>query len=90
MYELYTGQQPYAGQQQQGLGLMRAVFDGLRPVFPESAPPGYRGLAEACWSRHISARPCFEEVVGRLQVRGGEMRCISSYDGEMIGQQMRC
>ncbi|WIA12567.1 hypothetical protein OEZ85_006228 [Tetradesmus obliquus] len=66
MYELYTGRQPYSGQDQ-GMELMRAVFNGLRPVFPDSTPPGYRALAECCWSRHISARPCFEEVVGRLQ-----------------------
>jgi serine/threonine protein kinase len=69
MYELYTGQQPYTGQEQ-GLGLMRAVFNGLRPCFPESTPPGYRALAEACFARHINQRPCFEEVVARLQVRG--------------------
>jgi hypothetical protein len=49
---------------------MRAVFNGLRPCFPESTPPGYRALAEACFARHINQRPCFEEVVARLQVRG--------------------
>ncbi|WIA12566.1 hypothetical protein OEZ85_006227 [Tetradesmus obliquus] len=66
MYELYTGQKPYAGLAP-GPGMMRAIFDGLRPVFPDSTPAGYRALAECCWSCHISARPCFEEVVGRLQ-----------------------
>jgi hypothetical protein len=68
MYELYTGQQPYASREHD-LSLMRAVFGGLRPVLPESTPAGFRALAEACWSRHISARPSMEEIVARLQVR---------------------
>jgi serine/threonine protein kinase len=68
MYELYTGQKPYAGTAP-GPELMRAVFGGLRPVLPESTPAGFRALAEACWSRHISTRPSMEEIVARLQVR---------------------
>ncbi|KAF6257683.1 hypothetical protein COO60DRAFT_1701734 [Scenedesmus sp. NREL 46B-D3] len=66
MYELYTGQQPYSGLAP-GPELMRAVFDGLRPRLPDSTPPGYTALAEACWSRHTSQRPSLEEIVARLQ-----------------------
>lgn len=70
MFELYSGQKPYAGMQP-GPALAKGILHGLRPQFPSSTPAAYRQLAEACWAADPAVRPSMDMVVSQLQVRTG-------------------
>lgn len=70
MWELFVGQRPYGNMSQQKV-VEEVVLRGLRPSFPVGTPLGYTQLACSCWHATAGQRPSFQDVVGRLQVRGG-------------------
>jgi hypothetical protein len=60
------------------------VLRGLRPCFPVGTPPGYAQLAASCWHATAGARPTFQEVIARLQVR------FWGWQGIWVGQLLSC
>jgi hypothetical protein len=46
--------------------IVAAVAAGQRPVFPDTAPPAYAALAQACWAAEPEARPAFPEIMAAL------------------------
>ncbi|KAK1291758.1 Serine/threonine-protein kinase CTR1 [Acorus calamus] len=66
MWELLTGQEPYADLHY-GVIIGGIVSNTLRPPVPESCDPEWRSLMEQCWSAEPSERPNFTEVAARLR-----------------------
>src|SRR4051812_14808551 len=56
MHLIATGEPPF-GDRQFDASLIREVMDGLRPVMPDSAPEGYKLLAEWCCHADPDTRP---------------------------------
>ncbi|XP_066375583.1 RAF-like serine/threonine-protein kinase PRAF isoform X1 [Miscanthus floridulus] len=61
MWELLTGEEPYA-ELHYGTIIGGIVNNTLRPPVPESCDPQWRSLMEQCWSAEPSERPSFTEV----------------------------
>ncbi|KAI8463487.1 MAG: hypothetical protein J3K34DRAFT_145885 [Monoraphidium minutum] len=65
LWELYTG-----GHAFKGIPLLllasKVSEHGVRPVFPETTPEGWRTLAERCWAADPGQRPCFQSVLAQL------------------------
>ncbi|CAD6340036.1 unnamed protein product [Miscanthus lutarioriparius] len=61
MWELLTGEEPYA-ELHYGAIIGGIVNNTLRPPVPESCDPQWRSLMEQCWSAEPSERPSFTEV----------------------------
>ncbi|CAA6670222.1 unnamed protein product [Spirodela intermedia] len=66
MWELLTGEEPYADLHH-GAIIGGIVSDTLRPPVPEPCDPEWRALMETCWSTEPSERPSFTEVAARLR-----------------------
>ncbi|XP_047077263.1 uncharacterized protein LOC124687531 isoform X2 [Lolium rigidum] len=66
MWELLTGEEPYADLHY-GTVLGGIVNDTLRPPVPDSCDPHWRRLMEQCWSADPSDRPTFTEIVSILR-----------------------
>ncbi|XP_035818350.1 serine/threonine-protein kinase ste20 isoform X4 [Zea mays] len=66
MWELLTGEEPYA-ELHYGAIIGGIVNNTLRPPVPESCDPQWRSLMEQCWSAEPSARPSFTEVGTNLR-----------------------
>uniref|UniRef100_A0A0E0HLR8 Protein kinase domain-containing protein n=1 Tax=Oryza nivara TaxID=4536 RepID=A0A0E0HLR8_ORYNI len=66
MWELLTGEEPYA-ELHYGAIIGGIVNNTLRPPVPESCDPRWRSLMEQCWSSEPSERPSFTEVGKRLR-----------------------
>jgi len=75
MWEVYTGQRPYAEllnstrdkRVRDKTIVSRVAHENMRPVFPETAPRDYVSLAQRCWAGDPTARPTFPEVVNELR-----------------------
>ncbi|KAL6606747.1 hypothetical protein ACP70R_042400 [Stipagrostis hirtigluma subsp. patula] len=61
MWELLTGEEPYA-ELHYGAIIGGIVNNTLRPPVPESCDPQWRSLMEQCWSAEPSERPSFTEI----------------------------
>ncbi|XP_066370063.1 RAF-like serine/threonine-protein kinase PRAF isoform X3 [Miscanthus floridulus] len=66
MWELLTGEEPYA-ELHYGAIIGGIVNNTLRPPVPEPCDPQWRSLMEQCWSAEPSERPSFTEVGKRLR-----------------------
>ncbi|XP_008788779.2 uncharacterized protein LOC103706458 isoform X1 [Phoenix dactylifera] len=66
MWELLTGEEPYADLHY-GAIIGGIVSNTLRPPVPESCDPDWRSLMEQCWSAEASERPSFTEIASRLR-----------------------
>ncbi|XP_022749580.1 uncharacterized protein LOC111299005 isoform X2 [Durio zibethinus] len=66
MWELLTGEEPYADLHY-GAIIGGIVSNTLRPPVPESCDPEWRSLMERCWSSEPSERPNFTEIVNELR-----------------------
>ncbi|XP_020205843.1 uncharacterized protein LOC109791006 [Cajanus cajan] len=66
MWELYTGEEPYADLHY-GAIIGGIVSNTLRPPVPESCDPEWRLLMERCWSSEPSERPTFTEIASELR-----------------------
>eukprot|EP00253_Pinus_taeda_P014002 PITA_14002 len=66
MWELLTGEEPYANMHYGAIigGIMNNT---LRPPVPSWCDPAWRSLMEQCWSADPAARPSFTEIAGRLR-----------------------
>ncbi|CAN6190469.1 unnamed protein product [Urochloa humidicola] len=61
MWELLTGEEPYA-ELHYGAIIGGIVNNTLRPPVPESCDPQWRALMEQCWAAEPSERPSFTEI----------------------------
>ncbi|CAL0327821.1 unnamed protein product [Lupinus luteus] len=66
MWELLTGEEPYADLHY-GAIIGGIVTNTLRPPVPESCDPEWRLLMERCWSSEPSERPTFTEIANQLR-----------------------
>ncbi|KAK7304752.1 hypothetical protein VNO77_42639 [Canavalia gladiata] len=66
MWELLTGEEPYADLHY-GAIIGGIVNNTLRPPVPESCDPEWRLLMEGCWSSEPSERPSFTEIANELR-----------------------
>ncbi|XP_061350746.1 uncharacterized protein LOC133295881 isoform X2 [Gastrolobium bilobum] len=66
MWELFTGEEPYADLHY-GAIIGGIVSNTLRPPVPESCDPEWRLLMERCWSSEPSERPSFTEIANELR-----------------------
>jgi len=66
MWELLTGEEPYANMHY-GAIIGGIVNNTLRPPVPSWCDPAWRSLMEQCWSADPAARPSFTEIAGRLR-----------------------
>lgn len=66
MWELLTGEEPYADLHY-GAIIGGIVNNTLRPPVPESCDPEWRVLMERCWSSEPSERPSFTEIANDLR-----------------------
>ncbi|KAG8093807.1 hypothetical protein GUJ93_ZPchr0012g19089 [Zizania palustris] len=66
MWELLTGEEPYA-ELHYGAIIGGIVNNTLRPPVPETCDPRWRSLMEQCWSSEPPERPSFTEVGKRLR-----------------------
>ncbi|XP_070018538.1 RAF-like serine/threonine-protein kinase PRAF isoform X1 [Nicotiana sylvestris] len=67
MWELLTGEEPYA-ELHYGAIIGGIVSNTLRPPVPESCDADWRILMERCWSAEPSERPSFTEIANDLRV----------------------
>lgn len=66
MWELLTGERPYAKMQPKDI--IVGVADGtLGLEIPSWCEPGWRSLMERCWSAEPDSRPSFSDIVKELQ-----------------------
>ncbi|QCE11622.1 serine/threonine-protein kinase CTR1 [Vigna unguiculata] len=66
MWELLTGEEPYADMHC-GAIIGGIVKNTLRPPVPERCDSGWRKLMEECWSPDPESRPSFTEITSRLR-----------------------
>ncbi|KAK6236088.1 PB1 domain - like 10 [Theobroma cacao] len=66
MWELLTGEEPYADLHY-GAIIGGIVSNTLRPPVPESCDQEWRSLMERCWSSEPSERPSFIEIANELR-----------------------
>ncbi|PPR92935.1 hypothetical protein GOBAR_AA27728 [Gossypium barbadense] len=66
MWELLTGEEPYADLHY-GAIIGGIVSNTLRPPVPEGCDPEWRSLMERCWSSELPERPSFTEIANELR-----------------------
>ncbi|GFP84496.1 serine/threonine-protein kinase ctr1 [Phtheirospermum japonicum] len=66
MWELLTGEEPYADLHY-GAIIGGIVSNTLRPPVPEPCDSDWRALMERCWSSEPSERPNFTEIANELR-----------------------
>ncbi|KAL9151207.1 hypothetical protein ABFS82_11G038500 [Erythranthe guttata] len=66
MWELLTGEEPYADLHY-GAIIGGIVSNTLRPPVPEQCDPEWRDLMERCWSAEPSERPNFTQIADELR-----------------------
>ncbi|KAL6543525.1 hypothetical protein OROHE_010147 [Orobanche hederae] len=66
MWELLTGEEPYADLHY-GAIIGGIVSNTLRPPVPEPCDPDWRALMERCWSSEPSERPNFTDIANELR-----------------------
>ncbi|GLC49341.1 hypothetical protein PLESTB_000208700 [Pleodorina starrii] len=67
MWELITGRTPYSESEYPSRSLMKAVYHGKRPAFPENTPQSYKNLAMCCWNGESNLRPGASVLVRLLR-----------------------
>lgn len=73
MWELLTGEEPYADLHY-GAIIGGIVSNTLRPPVPESCDPEWRSLMERCWSPEPSERPSFTGIADTLRSLASALR----------------
>lgn len=72
MWELLTGEEPYADLHY-GAIIGGIVSNTLRPPVPENCDPDWRSLMERCWSAEPSERLNFTEIANELRVMAAKV-----------------
>eukprot|EP01101_Sappina_pedata_P005421 TRINITY_DN2474_c0_g2_i1.p1 TRINITY_DN2474_c0_g2~~TRINITY_DN2474_c0_g2_i1.p1 ORF type:complete len:508 (-),score=208.20 TRINITY_DN2474_c0_g2_i1:62-1585(-) len=66
LWELVTGEEPFADLEDELESFKRAVSLGLRPEIPEDMNPALKSLIERSW-RAASKRPSFAQIIDELE-----------------------
>ncbi|KAH6819186.1 kinase superfamily with octicosapeptide/Phox/Bem1p domain-containing protein [Perilla frutescens var. frutescens] len=72
MWELLTGEEPYADLHY-GAIIGGIVSNTLRPPVPESCDPDWTALMERCWSSEPPERPNFTEIADELRAMANKL-----------------
>lgn len=72
MWELLTGEEPYADLHY-GAIIGGIVSNTLRPPVPELCDPDWTALMERCWSSEPSERPNFTEIADELRAMANKL-----------------
>ncbi|XP_057767081.1 uncharacterized protein LOC130987542 isoform X2 [Salvia miltiorrhiza] len=72
MWELLTGEEPYADLHY-GAIIGGIVSNTLRPPVPEPCDPDWRALMERCWSSEPPERPNFTEIADELRAMANKL-----------------
>ncbi|XP_019052986.1 PREDICTED: uncharacterized protein LOC104595339 isoform X2 [Nelumbo nucifera] len=72
MWELLTGDEPYADLRSEGI-IAGIIKGDLRPEVPSWCDPAWRSLMERCWSSDPDSRPAFSEISKELRAMSAAM-----------------
>ncbi|KAL3824565.1 hypothetical protein ACJIZ3_020594 [Penstemon smallii] len=72
MWELLTGEEPYADLHY-GAIIGGIVNNTLRPPVPETCDPVWRALMERCWASEPSERPKFTDIANELRAMAAKL-----------------
>lgn len=78
MWELLTGEEPYADMHC-GAIIGGIVKNTLRPPVPQRCDPEWRKLMEECWSPDPESRPSFTEITNRLRSMSMALQTKGTY-----------
>ncbi|KAG2497194.1 hypothetical protein HYH03_004783 [Edaphochlamys debaryana] len=85
MWELITGKTPYSDNEYGSRALMKAVYHGKRPVFPDTTLAAYKNLAMCCWSGDPTLRPSATVLVKLLRQQLESLKSLSTSSGSASG-----
>ncbi|KAL2338473.1 hypothetical protein Fmac_012919 [Flemingia macrophylla] len=88
MWELYTGEEPYADLHY-GAIIGGIISNTLRPPVPESCDPEWRLLMERCWSSEPSERPTFTEIASELRSIASKISLRGQNSPKVRNQQLQ-
>eukprot|EP00122_Pirum_gemmata_P013746 Pgem_evm1s12801 len=66
IWEMYYRQKPYAGMNQHAI-CFKVVSENLRPPVDEDNKPFYFDMMTDCWSRDITVRPTFDQLIKMIE-----------------------
>ncbi|KAF8393254.1 hypothetical protein HHK36_021495 [Tetracentron sinense] len=72
MWELLTGEEPYAGLRSEEI-IVGIIKGDLQPEVPSWCDPAWRSLMERCWSSDPDSRPAFTEIAKELRAMSSAM-----------------
>jgi tRNA A-37 threonylcarbamoyl transferase component Bud32 len=89
LWEILTGQMPYAGLEPAQI-VSQVLMHDTRPRIPDSATPQLRDLIVDCWAREPESRPTFDEIVhrfvrDRIALSGTDMAQYERHVQDTIG-----
>ncbi|RDX77196.1 putative serine/threonine-protein kinase SIS8, partial [Mucuna pruriens] len=83
MWELLTGEEPYADMHC-GAIIGGIVKNTLRPPVPERCDSEWRKLMEECWSPDPESRPSFTEITSRLRSMSMALQAKGNYQAYQL------
>eukprot|EP00775_Hariotina_reticulata_P004405 gene4405-4658_t len=83
LWELATGRRPYSGTPV-GMLAHKVAQQGWRPAWPGGASLPVRQLVEACWAQEAADRPCFNDVVQRLEAMASELDQLKQQQAQQM------
>ncbi|CAJ1797407.1 unnamed protein product [Sphenostylis stenocarpa] len=83
MWELLTGEEPYADMHC-GAIIGGIVKNTLRPPVPEGCDSEWRKLMEECWSPDPERRPSFTEITSRLRSMSLVLQAKGNYQAHQL------
>ncbi|KAL2957608.1 hypothetical protein AAZX31_18G158400 [Glycine max] len=83
MWELLTGEEPYADMHC-GAIIGGIVKNTLRPPVPERCDSEWRKLMEECWSPDPESRPSFTEITSRLRSMSMALQAKGSHQAYQV------
>ncbi|KAL6532691.1 hypothetical protein OROGR_013651 [Orobanche gracilis] len=87
MWELLTGEEPYADLHY-GAIIGGIVSNTLRPPVPETCDPDWRALMERCWSTEPSERPNFTDIANELRAMATKLPPKAQAQAQAQAQQL--
>ena len=90
MWEVLTGNYPYAGLDQQQI-VAQVLVNDARPEIPDGAPQPYVDLMRRCWDRSPDVRPTFDQIIkilqtGTILLPNADKKQFLEYTSQFIGQ----
>ncbi|KAI3455808.1 hypothetical protein Pfo_012471 [Paulownia fortunei] len=86
LWEILTGEEPYANMHYGAIIAGGIVNNTLRPPVPSFCDPDWRLLMEQCWAPDPLARPCFTEIARRLRIMSAA--CSTKPQGFTVHNQL--